>query len=232
MVLGTVTFAAIGLAMAGALRAELFPNAPVPIIPPEVPVGLPSALLERRPDIRQAEAQIAAATARIGEAKAEWFPRVTLLGTAGRQASQLHEITLGMGNFFAAGPAVSLPIFTGGRIRSNIRVQDARLQQAVIGYRSTVLSALEETENSLVSYSQEQVRRERADGVAVVRPGWPEPDQQRHARHQQEGAEKHPDQRESSTCDHEETYSGSAPGPPGGAENHPKTLEVWVLARA
>ena len=148
-----------------ALRAEVSPTAPVPMIPPEVPVGLRSELLERRPDVRQAEAQIAAATARIGEAKAEWFPRFTLFGSAGRQASQLHEITLGMGNFFSAGPAVSLPIFTGGRIRSNIRVQDARLQQVVIGYRSTVLSALEETENALVNYSEEQSRRERLENA-------------------------------------------------------------------
>ena len=148
-----------------ALRAEVSPTAPVPMIPPEVPVGLRSELLERRPDVRQAEAQIAAATARVGEAKAEWFPRFTLFGSAGRQASQLHEITLGMGNFFSAGPAVSLPIFTGARIRSNIRVQDARLQQVVIGYRSTVLSALEETENALVNYSEEQSRRERLENA-------------------------------------------------------------------
>jgi len=148
-----------------ALRAEVSPTAPGPMIPPEVPVGLRSELLERRPDVRQAEAQIAAATARVGEAKAEWFPRFTLFGSAGRQASQLHEITLGMGNFFSAGPAVSLPIFTGGRIRSNIRVQDARLQQVVIGYRSTVLSALEETENALVNYSEEQSRRERLENA-------------------------------------------------------------------
>jgi NodT family efflux transporter outer membrane factor (OMF) lipoprotein len=144
----------------GALRAELLPGAPVPVTPPEVPVGLPSELLERRPDIRQAEAQIVAATARVGEAKAEFFPRFLLLGTAGRQASQLHDVTLGMGNFFAAGPAVSLPIFTGGRIRSQVQVQDARLQQSVITYRSTILTALEETENALVAYAEEQVRRE------------------------------------------------------------------------
>jgi NodT family efflux transporter outer membrane factor (OMF) lipoprotein len=149
----------------GALRAELLPGAPVPVIPPEVPVGLPSQLLERRPDVRQAEWQIAAATARVGEAKAEFFPRFLLLGTAGRQASQLHDITLGMGNFFGAGPVVTLPIFTGGRIRSQVRVQDARLQQSVIAYRSTVLSALEETENALVTYAQEQTRHDRLESA-------------------------------------------------------------------
>lgn len=147
----------------GALRAELLPAAPVPILPPTVPVGLPSDLLERRPDIRETETQIMAATARVGAAKAEFFPRIVLLGTAGRQASQLHDISMGMGNYFGAGPAISLPIFTGGRIRSQVRVEDARLQQAVIAYRSSILAALEETEDALVSYSQEQVRRERLE---------------------------------------------------------------------
>jgi NodT family efflux transporter outer membrane factor (OMF) lipoprotein len=149
----------------GTLRAELVPAAPVPVLPPTVPVGLPSDLLERRPDIRETEAQIMAATARVGEAKAEFFPRVVLLGSAGRQASQLHDITLGMGNYFGAGPAISLPIFTGGRIRSQVHVQDARLQQAVIAYRSSILAALEETEDALVNYSQEQVRRERLESA-------------------------------------------------------------------
>ena len=147
----------------GALVAELSTSAPLPVIPPDVPVGLRTELLERRPDLRESEAEIVAATARVGEAKAEYFPRFVLFGTAGRQAKQLHDLTLGVGNFFSAGPAISVPIFTGGRIRSNIRIQDARLQQSVIRYRSAVLSALEETENALVNYSNEQSRRERLE---------------------------------------------------------------------
>ena len=147
----------------GALVDELSASAPVPVTPPGVPVGLRTELLERRPDLRESEAEIVAATARVGEAKAEYFPRFVLLGTAGRQAAQLHDLTLGVGNFFSAGPAISVPIFTGGRIRSNIRVQDARLQQSVLRYRSAVLSALEETENALVNYSNEQSRRERLE---------------------------------------------------------------------
>ncbi|MBV9608482.1 MAG: efflux transporter outer membrane subunit [Acidobacteria bacterium] len=146
-----------------ALRAELLPVAPVPLLPPEVPTGMPSDLLERRPDIREMEAQVMAATARVGQAKADLFPRFLLLGTAARQASQLHDITLGMGNVFGAGPAISLPIFTGGRLRSQFHVQDARLQQAAIGYRKVILTALEETEDALVNYSQEQKRRQRLE---------------------------------------------------------------------
>jgi NodT family efflux transporter outer membrane factor (OMF) lipoprotein len=143
-----------------ALEHELQTKAPLPVIPPDVPLGLPSDLLTRRPDIQSADAQLAAATARIGQAKAEYFPRFTLLGSAGRQATQLHELTLGMGNFFAAGPSVSLPVFTGGRIRANVAIQDARAQQSAAVYQRTVLNALEETENSLVNYADEQSRRD------------------------------------------------------------------------
>jgi multidrug efflux system outer membrane protein len=145
----------------GALRAELEKSGPIPAAGPDVAVGLPSELLERRPDIRRAEAQLAAATARIGEAKADLFPRFVLTGTAGRQATQLHDLTLGLGNFFSAGPGISLPLFTGGRIRSNIAVQSSRQRESLIVYQSAILNALEEVENTLVSYSREQERRDR-----------------------------------------------------------------------
>ncbi len=143
-----------------ALEKELETSAPVPVVPPEVPVGVPSELVKRRPDVRRAEDEIAAAAANVKAAKADYFPRFTLLGSAGRQATQLRDLSLSLGNFFAAGPAVSLPIFTGGRIRSNVAVQNARWKQAQIFYQSTVLTSLEETENALVNYSQEQERRD------------------------------------------------------------------------
>ena len=149
------------------LRSELLPRAPVAVLPPELPVGLPSGLLERRADLREAEAKVMAATARVAGAKADFFPRFLLVGTAARQASQLHELTLGLGNVFGAGPAISLPIFTGGRLRSELHVQDSRLEQAVISYRAAVLSALEETEDDLVNYSQEQSRRERLEDAVA-----------------------------------------------------------------
>ncbi len=146
-----------------ALVRELGAQSPLPVLPPEVPVGLPSDLLTRRPDIQSAEAQLAAATARVGVAKADYFPTFTLLGSAGRQAAQLHELTLGLGNFFAAGPSVSLPVFTGGRIRSNVAVQNARVKQAEAIYQKTVLTSFEETENALVNYADEQSRRDHLD---------------------------------------------------------------------
>jgi len=145
----------------GALRGELEKTNPIPSAGPGVEVGLPSDLLKRRPDIRRAEAQLAAATARIGEAKADLFPRFVLTGTAGRQATQLHDLTLGAGNFFSAGPGISLPLFTGGRVRSNIAVQSSRQRAALISYQSAILNALEEVQNALVNYSQEQERRDR-----------------------------------------------------------------------
>jgi len=145
----------------GALRSELERTSPIPAAGPDVGVGLPSDLLKRRPDIRRTEAQLVAATARIGEAKADLFPRFVLTGTAGRQATQLHDLTLGAGNFFSAGPGISLPLFTGGRIRSNIAVQTSRQRAALISYQSAILNALEEVQNALVNYSQEQERRDR-----------------------------------------------------------------------
>jgi outer membrane protein, multidrug efflux system len=149
----------------GALDKQLITRSPLPVLPPDVPVGLPSDLLTRRPDIQSAEAQLAAATARVGVAKADYFPTFTLFGSAGRQAAQLHELTLGLGNFFAAGPSVSVPVFTGGRIRSNVAVQNARVKQAEAAYQKTVLTSLEETENALVSYADEQSRRDHLDAT-------------------------------------------------------------------
>jgi multidrug efflux system outer membrane protein len=147
----------------GTLEQELAQVAPIPLIPPQVPVGLPSDLLKRRPDVRRAEAQLIAATARIGVAKADYFPRFTLTGTAGRQATQLHDLTLGFSNVFGFGPSISLPIFTGGRIRSNVAVQEARVRQSSALYQSTVLRSLEETENALVNFAREQDRRDRLE---------------------------------------------------------------------
>jgi len=157
----------------GSLESELASDAELPAIPAGVPVGLPSDLLERRPDIRRAEAQLVAATARVGQAKAEYFPHFSLTGDAGRESTQLHLLALGGGNFFSFGPTISLPVFTAGRIRSNVAVQEARMKESITAYQSTVLTALEETENALVSYSNEQDRRDlldraaKADGTAL-----------------------------------------------------------------
>jgi len=118
-------------------------------------------LLKRRPDIREAESRVAAETARVGVARADLFPKILLTGAAGRQATEPSGLTLGAGNFFSIGPAITLPIFTAGKIRGNIEAQKQRLDQALTQYQSTVLRSLEETENALVAYGHEKDREEK-----------------------------------------------------------------------
>jgi outer membrane protein TolC len=92
-----------------------------------------------------------------------------LTGTGGRESTQLHLLALGAANVFSVGPSVSVPIFTAGRIRANVAVQEERVNQAVVIYRTAVLAALEETENALVAYSNERERSDRM--LEVVRAG-------------------------------------------------------------
>jgi len=151
-----------------ALLAELTATKPLPAIPPSVPVGLPGDLLKRRPDIREAEARVAAETARVGVARADLFPKVLLTGAAGRQGTEPSALTLGAGNFFSVGPAITLPIFTAGKIRGNIEAQKQRLDQALTEYQGTVLRSLEETENALVAYGHEKDRQQRLIAAVVA----------------------------------------------------------------
>jgi NodT family efflux transporter outer membrane factor (OMF) lipoprotein len=142
-----------------ALQTELFSVAPIPAAPPAVPVGLPSELLLRRPDVALAERQLAAATANIGVAKADLFPKFYLTGVAGFESVSASDWFDGGSRFWAAGPTVQWNIFDAGRIRANIKVQNARQEQALAKYEQTALSAFEDVENSLVAYAKEQVRR-------------------------------------------------------------------------
>lgn len=141
------------------LTARLSPPAPIPNAAPEVPVGLPSDLLRRRPDIRQAERQLAAATARIGVATADLFPRFSLSGDFGWSASRWQNLLDERSITWGLGPSVRWQLFTAGRVRNQIRAQQSRTQQSLYNYRQTVLLGLEEAENSLGSYRREQVRR-------------------------------------------------------------------------
>ena len=139
-----------------ALLNELTAESPIPTTPPAVPVGLPSELLLRRPDIRRAEAQLHAATARVGVATADLFPRFSLtgsLGTSGRQPKDLVEWDQ---RFFAIGPTVSWPLFDAGRIRANIGVQNAIQEETLLAYRATILTALQDVESALIAYAKEQ----------------------------------------------------------------------------
>jgi NodT family efflux transporter outer membrane factor (OMF) lipoprotein len=143
-----------------ALVEELDSEQPIPTVPPEVPVGLPSDLLRRRPDIRRAEAQLHAATARIGVATADLFPRFTLSGALSVQGNKVKSLANWNNAFWSFGPSASWPIFSAGRIRSNIAVQESLTDQAMLTYQRTVLTALQDVENALVAYAQEQQHRE------------------------------------------------------------------------
>jgi multidrug efflux system outer membrane protein len=142
-----------------ALVKELSTEAPIPPTPPEVPVGLPSDLLRRRPDIRRAEAQLHAATARIGVATADLFPRFSLSGSLGLASQTLSALTDWGGRFWSAGSAANWLVFDAGRVRGNIEIQDALQEQALLAYQRTVLTALQDTETALVAYSKEQERK-------------------------------------------------------------------------
>jgi NodT family efflux transporter outer membrane factor (OMF) lipoprotein len=143
-----------------ALEKDLIKQAPIPPTPPEVPVGLPSELVRRRPDIRRAEAQLHAATARIGVATADLFPKFSLTGSFGFSSNDLTKLgNLASSKFWSFGPNVTWPIFAGGRISWNIKVQDALQEQALLTYQKTVLTALKDVEIALVGYAKEQERR-------------------------------------------------------------------------
>jgi len=144
----------------GALMTELAAAAPIPASPPQVPVGLPSELLLRRPDVRQAEANFAAATARIGVATADLFPKFSLTGTAGFESVSTSDWFNPGSKFWSLGPTVQWRIFDAGRIRANIRVQNAKQEQALAAYEKTVLTSFEDVENALVAYAKEQVRHQ------------------------------------------------------------------------
>jgi multidrug efflux system outer membrane protein len=120
--------------------------------PPDVPLGLPSSLLERRPDIQQAEAQLVAANAQIGVARAAYFPQISLSGAAGIQSSALSNLFSGPAGAWSFGASLTQPIFTGGRLRSGVRLAEAREQTAVLAYQQSIQVAFRSVSDALVAY--------------------------------------------------------------------------------
>ena len=143
-----------------ALVEALSPEGAIPLAPPAVPVGVPSDLLRRRPDIRMAEANIHAATARVGVATAELFPRFTISGSAGYRAADAAALFETASHFWSLGPSVSWRLFESGRLRAGVAVEQTLADQALITYRQTVLGALQEVENALVASEKEQQHRD------------------------------------------------------------------------
>jgi outer membrane protein, multidrug efflux system len=120
--------------------------------PPEVPAGLPSALLERRPDIRQAEEKLIAANAQIGVARAAFFPQISLTGSAGYESGALASLFTGPAALWSIGGTLTQPIFQGGRLKSTERLAEAQHEESLLVYRQTIQDAFRDVSNALVAY--------------------------------------------------------------------------------
>jgi outer membrane protein, multidrug efflux system len=124
--------------------------------PPDVPAGLPSSLLERRPDIREAEAQLIAANAQIGVAKAAYFPQISLTANSGYQSSALTSLFIGPAGLWNFGGSLVQPIFAGGRIRSGVKFSEARQQETLLMYQQTIQQAFRGVSDALVEYHKDR----------------------------------------------------------------------------
>jgi multidrug efflux system outer membrane protein len=134
--------------------------------PAQLPVGVPSQLLERRPDIQQAEAKLIAANARIGVARAQYFPQISLTSLGGAASNQLSSIASGPTSYWYAAGSIAHPIFDGGRIHSNYRLSKAQEQEMLLEYQKTILNSLKEVSDSLVAYKElHEEREEKAQQV-------------------------------------------------------------------
>ncbi len=153
----------------GKLDARLLQPAPLPNLPMAVGVGVPSSLARRRPDIRQAEAQLHVATAGVGVAVANFYPDVSLTGNLGIRALDASYLTRWASHYYSAGPSLSLPILQGGQLTANLRLNRAQTVEAALHYRAVVLNALREVEDNLVAFRTDRVERDRL--AAVVRSG-------------------------------------------------------------
>jgi multidrug efflux system outer membrane protein len=130
--------------------------------PEEIPPGLPSSLLERRPDIRQAEETLIAANAQIGAARANYFPQITLTGFVQGQSRALSELLTGPARFFNFASGAAVPVFTGGQVRAGVRLTEAQMREMAIAYQKTIYNALREVSDALIRYdrTREQLRQE------------------------------------------------------------------------
>jgi multidrug efflux system outer membrane protein len=135
---------------------------------PEVPAGIPSRLLERRPDIREAEEQLIAANAQIGVAKAAYFPQITLTGNSGFLSSALTSLFTGPAGMWNFGGSIAQPIFAGGRIKSGVRLSEARKDELVLTYQQTIQQAFRGVSDSLIGYQKNREYRERQEELVVA----------------------------------------------------------------
>ncbi|BAU39629.1 secretion system type I outer membrane efflux pump lipoprotein NodT [Acetobacter pasteurianus NBRC 101655] len=144
----------------GGLNTELEKTAGIPPVPPQVPVGLPSELAERRPDIREAGEELHAATAEVGQAEADFYPKVTIDAGFGFQSFSFRDMGFWSSRMWNVGPAITLPIFQGGRLTGQLHMKKASQKAAALRYRKTVLNAWKEVDNALTAYQAEQKRNQ------------------------------------------------------------------------
>jgi multidrug efflux system outer membrane protein len=130
---------------------------------PEVPAGLPSALLERRPDIREAEQNLIAANAQIGVARAAYFPQISLTGSAGFESPALANLFTGPAGIWNLAASLTQPIFEGGRLKSNVRLAEAQHEQLLLSYQQTIQGAFRDVSNGLVAYRKDQEFRKQQE---------------------------------------------------------------------
>ena len=150
------------------LLIQLSPTGNLPSVPAQVPAGLPSDLLRRRPDIRASEAQLHASTAQIGVAIADFFPKFSLTGNMSWNSNLLSTWWSGSSFSYSFGPAVVWPIFQGGAIVSNVRLQEALRDQAFIMYQKAVLAAFQDVENALIAFAKEQQHRKALNDAVIA----------------------------------------------------------------
>ncbi len=144
----------------GSVHEELENKAGMPLPPTNIAVGVPANILRNRPDVRRAERQLAAQTARVGAATAALYPKFTLTGSIGIEALSLDSLASTPVRTYSFGPGISWPIFRGGSLRANIEVQSALEEQYLVAYEKSILGALEEVENILTAYAEEQNKRQ------------------------------------------------------------------------
>ncbi len=132
-------------------------------LPPELPAGLPSSLLERRPDIREAEQRLIAANAQIGAAKAYYFPQISLTGFLGGQSRALTELFTGPARFWTIAPVANVPIFNAGQVRVAVRLTEAQKREMVVAYQKTIYNAFREVSDALIGYRDTREQRRQQD---------------------------------------------------------------------
>jgi multidrug efflux system outer membrane protein len=151
--------------LVGNLPGEITRGQPIEsfVLPPQLPTGLPSSLIDRRPDIRAAEQKLISANAQIGVAKAYYFPQISLTGTLGLQSMALSRLFTGPANFWSLAPNAAMPIFTAGQVRVAVRLSEAQKREMLTDYQKTIYTAFREVSDALIRYDRTRDQRGQQD---------------------------------------------------------------------